>query len=158
MEKEQGKQFLSKYRNGNHVSSENYEEINMEKRYNLNVNKEIPMDVPEGYFVLAHFSTLAAYRITFELKDGDTVCYQQTRCSTNPLPAESAFFRSTEGKVVLSVQIPQSERVDARVNQNNFLDTSGNLVVRSINVVGEDADDEDYNDFIINVTVMKSGG
>ncbi len=130
----------------------------MEKRYNLEIDKYIPIDVPQGYFVLAHFSTMAAYRIAFELKDGDKVCCQKVRCSMNPLPAESIFFRSVEGKVALNVQIPQSVRVDARVNQTDFLDADGKLVVRSVNVIGEDAGDKDYNDFIINFTIMKNGG
>lgn len=128
----------------------------MEKYYDLKQCKYIPISLPVGYYVLVEVTTLAANSITVKLTGGEHTYFECTRQSIDPLPVESGYFESDSEELRLSVDIPQSSRVDARVVTTDF-NSQNALLVRAVTVIGEDQDDEDYNDFLVNLTIMRSG-
>lgn len=129
----------------------------MEKIYHLKDIRSIPIDIPAGYFVLAEVTTLASYKVNISIITGNQVIWSVSRQSMNPLPVYSSFFQCSNSELQVEIDIQQSNRIDARVKTNDFKNQKGEIVVKSIIIICEDAEDEDYNDVIINLTVMKNG-
>ena len=127
--------------------------------FSLRESKTIPLDIPEGYYVLVEMTTLAAFRISVTLRDAETkqAFFSQSRCSTNPLPPITSFYRCSNSQTELFIDIPQSAQMDLRMDSLDLRDKDEHLILRSIAIVGEDSSDEDYNDFLINISVMRSG-
>lgn len=128
----------------------------MIRTYDLRECKDIPLPVPVGYSVLVEMTTLAAYEVTVLVSGCAKQYFTCTRKSVDPLPIEGKLFVSEDDGMFLHIDIPESVRIDARVFIDELTDASGKLIVRTVNVIGEDGYDADYNDFIINFTIMRS--
>jgi hypothetical protein len=124
----------------------------------LRVTKVIPLEIPKGYYVFSVITTMAGYNITVSVRDADTkkTYITETRAGLNPLPPCCKFEQCMCEKSELCVDIPQSAQIDLRMDKMDINDKYDNLIIRNIVAVGEDANDLDYNDFIINLSVMKS--
>lgn len=125
---------------------------------NLRDNKTIPLDIPKGYYVLVEMTTMAGYSISAAIRDADTkqAYFQASRQDLNPVPPISKFYRCDSEQSELYIDIPQSRQIDFRMDSMDVVNEKGTLLIRSVTAVGEDADDADYNDFIINLSIMKS--
>lgn len=125
---------------------------------NLNDSKIIPLDVPQGYYVLAEMTTMAGYNITVKIQDADTqkVYFQESRKGLNPIPPVSEFFCCDGEHPELSIDIPQSKQIDLRMDSMDIKNSKDELILRTVTAVGEDAGDTDYNDFLISLFIMKS--
>lgn len=125
---------------------------------NLRDNKTIPLDIPKGYYVLVEMTTMAGYSISAAIRDADTkqTYFQASRQDLNPVPPISTFYRCDSEQSELYIDIPQSRQIDFRMDSMDVVNEKGTLLIRSVTAVGEDADDADYNDFIINLSIMKS--
>lgn len=125
---------------------------------NINDSKAVPLDIPRGYYVLAQMTTMACYHVAVRIQDGDTkeVYFEDSRQSTDPLPPISKYFCCHSEHPELLITIPQSRQIDLRMDSMDIRNSKNELTIRTITAVGEDADDADYNDFLISLFIMKS--
>ena len=130
----------------------------MFRSVDFNKDKGMPLNVPKGYYLYVTASTMASYLIHFTIRgiEGGKVYFNEQRSCLSPLPPLSAFFQSDCGDMELTISIPQSKQIDARVNTEDLTDEKGELIIRMVNVLGEDWTDKDYNDFMVTVYIMKS--
>lgn len=125
---------------------------------NLRDNKTIPLDIPKGYYVLVEMTTMAGYHISVAIRDADTKqeYFRDSRQGLDPIPPISKFYRCDSERSELYIDIPQSRQIDFRMDSMDIENEKGTLLIRTVTAVGEDADDADYNDFILNLSIMKS--
>ena len=124
----------------------------------LKETKSIPLSIPNGYYVFIEMTTMASYHITVTLKDAVTkkIYFTKERSGQNPEPPISAFYRCDCEQSELYIDIPQSKQIDLRMNNMDICNKDNTLLVRTITAVGEDSTDADYNDFLINLVIMRS--
>lgn len=124
----------------------------------LRDNKTIPLDIPKGYYVLVEMTTMASYNISVIIRDADTKqeYFGESRQGLNPIPPISRFYRCDSERSELYIDIPQSRQIDFRMDGMDLENEKGTLLIRTVTAVGEDSDDADYNDFIINLSIMRS--
>ena len=131
----------------------------MEKKICLrDYRDEIVLDVPQGYFMCWNFTTQAANKVNIELYDelGNTYM-KETRCSTNPEPMVSGSGFLKGKKLLLRLDVPQSERVELRKNMWDITDGSA-ILARSVVILAEDYYDYDFNDIQLSITAFRSKG
>ena len=120
--------------------------------------KSIPLGIPEGYFVVADMTTQAGFRITAKIADQAETYFNESRQSNDPLPIISRAFRVKGGDAVLNIDVPQSSRLDVRMDSMDIRDDRGNLVSRTVSLVAEDSYDYDYNDLLLVIAAWRSEG
>lgn len=112
----------------------------------LGDQKDIAIDMPQGYFLSWFCTTQAGYRITATLRDENKTYFSNSKASTDidpPLAIGADTFSGT--KLRLIIDIPQSAKIKMETNKN-FVEIEGVEVARCFTWLIEDSDDNDYND------------
>lgn len=120
--------------------------------------KSIPLDIPSGYFVVVSMTTQAAYRFNVMIADEAHIYFNESRQSTAPLPVINQAFYAEGGSAVLKIDVPQSVRLDVRMDVMDIKDDRGTLISKTISLVAEDGCDYDYNDLLLVIAAWKSEG
>ena len=125
---------------------------------NKNANKFVPLEIPKDYFVILNMSTQAALRITVKITDFDNIYFNESRKSTSVLPIISNTFYTKSDNAELIINVPESNRLDVRMDTMDIKSGSGILICRTLTFVAEDSNDYDYNDLHLTISCWKSQG
>lgn len=123
-----------------------------------NASKSIPLEIPENYFVIVSMTTQAAFQITVAITDADNTYFNESRQSTKALPIISKSFYTKSNMAKLVVDVPQSFRLDVRMDTMDIKSDFGELINKTISFVAEDSYDYDYNDLLLTISAWKSEG
>lgn len=125
----------------------------------LAASKAIPLDIPAGFYAFWSITTQAAFTVNFNLKDDTRSYVNASRTSQNILPPLSQAYSKIEGKnLQVVITVSQSKRIDARFATTDIADDKGVLIARTVTIVGEDANDMDYNDIFFTLTAWRYQG
>lgn len=125
---------------------------------NQNASKSIPLEIPKNYFVVVSMTTQAAFKINVAIADDDNTYFSESRQSTEAIPVISKSFYVSDDNIVLTIDVPQSFRLDVRMNVMDIKNESGVLISRTISIVAEDSYDYDYNDLLLTISAWRSEG
>lgn len=114
----------------------------------------IPLDIPKGFYVVCSMTTQAANSITVQItnESGANLITPMTRQSISALPVLSSDFTFRDNTMNISLKIPQSNNIDARMDCIDFVSSNGTLKVRTYIIIAEDSVDEDFNDLNLIIT------
>lgn len=114
----------------------------------------IPLDIPKGFYVVCSMTTQAANSITVQItnESGADLITPMTKQSISALPVLSSDFTFRGTTMNLSLKIPQSSNIDARMDCIDFKSSNGTLKVRTYIIIAEDSVDEDFNDLNLIIT------
>lgn len=127
---------------------------------NLKNKSNIPLEIPNGYYVVCTMNTQAAYRIKVRLTDENNrdLITPMERQSIEALPPMFRDFTMNSGKCNVIIDIPQSCNIDSRVERIDFNSVNNVLKVRTYVVIAEDNGDGDYNDLFLTITAFQKRG
>lgn len=125
---------------------------------NKNAGKSIPLEIPSNYFVVVSMTTQAAFKINAAIADDNNTYFNESRQSTEAIPVISKSFYINGENIVLTIDVPQSFRLDVRMNVMDIKNESGVLISRTISIVAEDSYDYDYNDLLLTISAWRSEG
>jgi hypothetical protein len=114
---------------------------------------------PQGYFMSWCVTTQAAFLVKAKLFDSSTVYFENSKQSTNiqpPLAIDAAIIKGTD--VQLTIDEPESSKLDASINTYNITTDDGSIVGYGYNICIEDQNDMDYNDVCISLVAWKIRG
>lgn len=114
---------------------------------------------PQGYYMSWFVTTQAAYKIQATLQDDRKTYFSGSKTSTKiepPLAQGAGFLEGSQLR--LTVDIPQSRRIDSSINTYVITSDTGNIVGFGYNISIEDQDDRDYNDVCISLVAWKNKG
>lgn len=118
---------------------------------------DIELEVPKGYFMCWNFTTQAANSVSIKLYDENKTYLEETRQSTNPEPMVNGSSYMQGDKLYLNIEVPASRHVEIRKNTWDI--TQGkDLLARSIVILAEDYNDNDFNDIQLSITAFKHKG
>lgn len=123
-----------------------------------NASKSIPLEIPENYFVIVSMTTQAAFQITVSITDSDNTYFNESRQSTEAIPIISKSFYTKSDMAELVIDVPQSVRLDVRMDTMDIKSDSEELINKTISLVTEDSYDYDYNDLLLTISAWKSKG
>lgn len=118
----------------------------------------IPLEIPEGYYVLWEFTTQAGYEYVMILKDrvsGKVYC-EERRKSVSIDPILSGQFRTESADTVLVIRVTESGGVDFRCADLTI--EKNEIITKSYTFVAEDWNDDDYNDMLLHITAWRTPG
>jgi hypothetical protein len=119
----------------------------------------IELDVPRGYFICWNFTTQAQNKVRTKLYDNRGRVYmEETRQSRKPLPVISGSDYMAGDKLFVTIDVPTSKEVHVWRGTSEMKNQSGQIVARSIVILAEDEDDDDFNDVQLNITAFRSEG
>lgn len=121
-------------------------------------SKTIPLGIPENYFVTVAMTTQAAFEIGVTISDNNDTYFCKKRQSMEVLPiiTETFFVKSDSAK--MTIDVPNSTRLDARMEIMDIKNEQEVLISRTIAMVAEDSNDYDYNDLQITISAWRSRG
>lgn len=125
---------------------------------NENAKKSIPLEIPKNYFVVVSMTTQAAFKINASICNDNNTYFFESRQSTKAIPIISKSFYVSSDNTVLIIDVPQSFRLDVRMNVMDIKNDSGKLISKTISIVAEDSYDYDYNDLLLTISAWKSEG
>ncbi len=114
---------------------------------------------PQGYYMSWFVTTQAAYTVKVILQDSNKTYFSGSKASTNiepPLAQGANFVKGSQ--LHLTVDIPQSQRIDSSINTYVITSDTGTIVGYGYNISIEDQDDRDYNDVCISLVAWKNKG
>lgn len=120
--------------------------------------KSVPLEIPSNYFVIVSMTTQAAFKISVSIKDFYNTYFEESRESTAVLPIINKAFYTKSENAELKIDVPQSNRLDARMSIIDIKSDSGELINKTISLVAEDSYDYDYNDLLLTISACKSNG
>lgn len=123
-----------------------------------NASKSIPLEIPENYFVIVSMTTQATFQITVSITDSDNTYFNESRQSTEAIPIISKSFYTKSDMAELVIDVPQSVRLDVRMDTMDIKSDSEELINKTISLVTEDSFDYDYNDLLLTISAWKSKG
>lgn len=123
-----------------------------------NAIKSIPLEIPKDYFVIVSMTTQAAFQITASINDADNTYFNESRQSTDALPIISKSFYTKSDNEKLTIDVPESFRLDVRMNVMDIKSDSGELISKTISLVAEDSYDYDYNDLFLTISAWRTEG
>jgi hypothetical protein len=124
----------------------------------LRSSETLDLEIPTGWFVVVAFTTQADYRWTIKIADDKQVYFEKSRQSSNPNPPEWSSFKAQSDKINLQIDVPQASSIALRFARLSVTDNSGNIVAKTITLVGEDGCDQDYNDILLSIATWKNAG
>lgn len=83
---------------------------------------------------------------------------EETRQSRKPLPVISGSDYMAGDKLFVTIDVPTSKEVHVWRGTSEMKNQSGQIVARSIVILAEDEDDDDFNDVQLNITAFRSEG
>lgn len=114
---------------------------------------------PQGYFMSWCITTQAAFRVNAKLFDNSTVYFNASKQSTDIQPPLAIGAAPIAGSnVKLTIDEPQSSKLDASINTYNITTDNGSIVGYGYNISIEDESDKDYNDACISLVAWKNKG
>lgn len=120
--------------------------------------RDIAIDMPQGYFLSWFCTTQAAFKITVSLYDECKTYFMNSKESTDINPPLAQGAETLIGKNLrISIDIPQSVKIRMETNKN-FVEVEGVEVARCYTWLIEDQDDEDFNDMHLSLIGWKKKG
>lgn len=120
--------------------------------------RDIAIDMPQGYFLSWFCTTQAAFKITVSLYDECKTYFKNSKESTDINPPLAQGAETLIGKNLrVSIDIPQSVKIRMETNKN-FVEVEGVEVARCYTWLIEDQDDEDFNDMHLSLIGWKKKG
>jgi hypothetical protein len=114
---------------------------------------------PHGYFMSWCVTTQAAFLVKATLFDDSNVYFNASKQSTSIQPPLAIGAATIVGnKVQLTIDEPQSSKLDASINTYNITTDNGSIVGYGYNICIEDLNDKDYNDVCIALVAWKYKG
>ncbi|MEG2468978.1 MAG: hypothetical protein RSB86_16510 [Comamonas sp.] len=133
--------------------------MNTSEKLSLTASKTIPLGVPRGFYAFWSITTQAAFTINFNLKDSSRSYVNASRTSQQILPPLSQAYSEIQGNdLQVIITVAQSQRIDARYTATDIKDDKGQIIARTVTIVGEDATDMDYNDIFFTLTAWRHQG
>jgi hypothetical protein len=114
---------------------------------------------PQGYYMSWFVTTQAAFKVEASLQDSSETYFSNSKASTNiepPLAQGANFIGGSQ--LCLTVNIPQSQKIDSSINTYVITSDTGTIVGYGYNISIEDQDDRDYNDVCISLVAWKNKG
>ncbi len=130
----------------------------METRLKLTVGRELPVEIPQGYYMCFSFTTQAANKVYIKLYDETTVYLDEERQSTEPAPMVTGDGYVQGEAMRLKLDIPASSNIEIRKNSWDITGPGGEVIARTMVFLVEDYIDYDYNDVILTITAWKEKG
>lgn len=130
----------------------------METRLKLIKGRELPVEIPKGYYMCFSFTTQAANKVYIKLYDETMVYLDEERQSTEPAPIVTGEGCVQGKDMRLKLDIPASSNIEIRKNTWDITGPKGEILARTIVFLVEDYVDYDYNDVILTVTAWKEKG
>lgn len=120
--------------------------------------RDIAIDMPQGYFLSWFCTTQAVFKITVSLYDECKTYFMNSKESTDINPPLAQGAETLIGKNLrVSIDIPQSVKIRMETNKN-FVEVEGVEVARCYTWLIEDQDDEDFNDMHLSLIGWKKKG
>lgn len=111
----------------------------------------------KGEYLSWFVTTQASYKVTVTLKDDKKTYFSGEKESLKiepPLAVGSSEYIGNN--LVLEVSIPQSDEIKPLPSMHTMITDTGKILGHSFTCCGEDWNDNDYNDFYINLVGWKS--
>ncbi|MCM1499770.1 MAG: dockerin type I repeat-containing protein [Clostridium sp.] len=132
--------------------------VDHNKKYLCSNKVTIKLDTfDKGEYLSWFVTTQAANEVIITLKDDSKTYFKEKKKSLDiapPLAVGNAQY--TGNNLVLEISIPESDNVRAIPTATSIITATGKVVGHSFNCCGEDWNDDDFNDFYVNIVGWKS--